>query len=657
MDWRARIVQAEAERDAGEPAIALALHSSDRELRLAGLWALGRIEEVGTATLAAPLLMDADPQVAAAAAFALGQIQGGTAVKAMQAALPYTRAKAATLRALSRAGTASVAADMARLLSDPAPEVRAEAALSLGLLNKRLPEVPAQYSAALVPLLGGPEPAVRFGAAYALARFADPQAAVALVRALGDPDPEVRMWAAVGLGRAGAHPGALDAVMRDPDWRVRAAAATALGASAAASVTEAPHAVARLDALASAAFARVAGEDRLAAGRALHVLRACISAAQVAGPPARRVLEHLEKATWETAHLPAGASADLGRVQCAAAAALDHLDKTARHVLSCGQGVFPQWRRRELWLDLTASQGGPKAGEAIAPYTLNADPKVRAAAMMALGSIVDAFTTEVLLSRLESNDLVVASAALEILLRPDRAGLRPTAFAERAWQVLLRLLAQPDDGLVVGALDGIGGMGEEARPLLGRLRELGTDPRPAVRRRAARARQAIEGTPVPFGRSVGAVSLAPPPRPLPTELVLETTRGQVVLALDGERAPRFTGLLSGLAAQGAYDGLTFHRVVSGFVTQGGCARGDGWGSPGYTVPGETSSNPFVRGAVGIASNGRDTGSMQLFFMHAYHPHLDGNYPWVGRVREGIEVVDALQPDDLILKAWVRSPRR
>jgi peptidyl-prolyl cis-trans isomerase B (cyclophilin B) len=96
--------------------------------------------------------------------------------------------------------------------------------------------------------------------------------------------------------------------------------------------------------------------------------------------------------------------------------------------------------------------------------------------------------------------------------------------------------------------------------------------------------------------------------------------------------------------------------VSDFVVQGGCPRGDGWGGPGYTVEDETSPLPFVRGAVGIATSGRDTGGSQFFIMHSAHPHLDGGYSVVGRVLEGMEVVDALQVDDRILRAQVEATR-
>ncbi len=129
---------------------------------------------------------------------------------------------------------------------------------------------------------------------------------------------------------------------------------------------------------------------------------------------------------------------------------------------------------------------------------------------------------------------------------------------------------------------------------------------------------------------------------------VKTLRGPITIELFGDVAPRTTGTILELVEGRFYDERTFHRIVSDFVAQGGCPRGDGWGGPGYTIEDETSPLPFVRGAVGIATSGRDTGGSQFFIMHAYHPHLDGNYTVVGRVVGGMEAVDALEPDDPIL---------
>ena len=106
-----------------------------------------------------------------------------------------------------------------------------------------------------------------------------------------------------------------------------------------------------------------------------------------------------------------------------------------------------------------------------------------------------------------------------------------------------------------------------------------------------------------------------------------------------------------LAESGFYDGLTFHRVIPGFVIQGGCPKGDGTGGPGYTIKCETSGgNQYHdRGVLSMAHAGRDTGGSQFFICHnrANTAHLDGVHTCLGRVYEGLEVIDQIRAGDVI----------
>ena len=103
-----------------------------------------------------------------------------------------------------------------------------------------------------------------------------------------------------------------------------------------------------------------------------------------------------------------------------------------------------------------------------------------------------------------------------------------------------------------------------------------------------------------------------------------------------------------LASQGFYNGLTFHRVIPGFMIQGGCPKGDGTGGPGYTIKGEFSRNGFandLRHTRGVLSMVRamdpDSAGSQFFIMHEDAPHLDGSYAAFGKVISGIEEVDRI----------------
>lgn len=110
-----------------------------------------------------------------------------------------------------------------------------------------------------------------------------------------------------------------------------------------------------------------------------------------------------------------------------------------------------------------------------------------------------------------------------------------------------------------------------------------------------------------------------------------------------------------LANEGFYNGLTFHRVIPGFVSQGGCPHGLGTGDAGYTIPCETENNPHrhVPGAVSMAHRGKDTGSCQFFIVHEPQPHLDGVHTVFGQVTEGLEHVTAMTQGTVMkeVKVW------
>lgn len=98
-----------------------------------------------------------------------------------------------------------------------------------------------------------------------------------------------------------------------------------------------------------------------------------------------------------------------------------------------------------------------------------------------------------------------------------------------------------------------------------------------------------------------------------------------------------------------YDGKTFHRVIPGFVSQGGCPYGDGSGDLGYTIPCETKNNPHrhVSGALSMAHRGKDTGCCQFFIVHEPQPHLDGVHTVFGKVTDNLEAVLKMRGGDVM----------
>ena len=124
--------------------------------------------------------------------------------------------------------------------------------------------------------------------------------------------------------------------------------------------------------------------------------------------------------------------------------------------------------------------------------------------------------------------------------------------------------------------------------------------------------------------------------------------GRIVCELYPEKAPQSVRNMIALANKGFYDGLIFHRVISGFMIQGGCPKGTGTGGPGYCIKGEFKLNgvknnlSHKRGVVSMArAQSPNSAGSQFFIMHADAKHLDGQYAAFGKVTSGMDVVDAI----------------
>ncbi len=130
---------------------------------------------------------------------------------------------------------------------------------------------------------------------------------------------------------------------------------------------------------------------------------------------------------------------------------------------------------------------------------------------------------------------------------------------------------------------------------------------------------------------------------------IHTTKGTIVIQLKVEDTPGSVANFVKLVQKGFYEGNSFHRVVPAFVAQGGCPRGDGWGSSPETIRSEWPALHYSRGQVGMASAGKDTESCQWFITHNDIPHLDGRYTIFASVISGMEVVDLLEIGDRIDK--------
>jgi cyclophilin family peptidyl-prolyl cis-trans isomerase/HEAT repeat protein len=671
------IAEAEARRAGGvDELIGLAsAGSTDRrdagvQVRARALRGLGRAGgEPARRALAAALATGTGDEATAAAAglgvAAVLDVLDGAAAGEVAAALaaPGSADRAVVVEALGRGGDAGALAVLTAALGDGDPRTRAAAGIALGRLGRRQIALDDAARAALIAASASVDRGTRHGAVYGLSRelrgegaAPDPAVIAALIARIADRDAEIRAVAVAGLGRRG--PVAVAAVspaLLDADWRVVVEAVRALaGAGDDGRDAVAAHLVREHTRLA----------DR-APGASPHPLLEGLRALapHAARPAVRAALTRIAAAR--------GPDLVAGWAQCLALAALARTggaDALAA-VRDCGPGL-PAYHRAALIAEaIGAGAGGEPAARwtALAAIIADADGRASAAALAAVPALWpdlpaasrDAAALAVA-DRLGTSDSGVAGAAAEaigaLLARPDAAAQR----AALVTPLVTRASRPASDPELASTLLGVvaGAKLAEGQALCDRAR---SDAAAVV---AAAARACVTAL---TGTDPGPVATPALPRPpvSPADVLgrtvtwtVETSRGTVVIALEPELAPWHVAAIASLTGRGFYDGLVFHRVVPGFVVQGGDPAGAGWGGPGFSLPSEPAGGQaaggggFERGAVGIADAGRDSGGSQWFVMHGHAPHLEGRYTRIGRVESGMEAVDALVVGDTIVRATV-----
>ena len=147
-------------------------------------------------------------------------------------------------------------------------------------------------------------------------------------------------------------------------------------------------------------------------------------------------------------------------------------------------------------------------------------------------------------------------------------------------------------------------------------------------------------------------------RELLYDVTITTDRGTIAMQLDPRLAPATVNNFVGLARQGYYDGLTFHRVVPEFVVQGGCPEGSGRGGPGYKFADEPVKGQYTRGAVAMANAGPDTNGSQFFIcIDDCTSKLAPSYNLFGYVIEGQDVAESTQVGDVMRKVEIEERDR
>ena len=136
-----------------------------------------------------------------------------------------------------------------------------------------------------------------------------------------------------------------------------------------------------------------------------------------------------------------------------------------------------------------------------------------------------------------------------------------------------------------------------------------------------------------------------------TKAIIKTNKGDITIDFFDNDAPGTVANFVKLVESGFYNGLSFHRVISNFMIQGGCPRGDGTGGPGYSIKCEINPNKHLAGSLSMAHRGKNTGGSQFFICHSPQAHLDGVHTVFGRTQD-IAVVNAIRTGDKMNEAVI-----
>lgn len=670
----------EAERSFGRPRIAdLTLHGSSK-VRARAVRALGRVGDEESLDLLDQLAADGDPTVRTEVIRALG-VAGATR-RASLLATTYRREedhglRKAVLRALGRIGGPSQLGVLTLALREGVPEEKEAAAIAMGLYGRRAINLDDKARKALAAAAQDPNTGVRFGVAYALAREngqEESEKTIRVLKALAkDPDAEVRATAIGGLSTRGRPAKEVYvAALEDDDWRVRLAGVRALAGDSS-NVANREFLAAWL----AREWTVLTSREGLAGPR-IHVvtegLRLIADHARETAVQASAVgLFDASAKFLETESIPEK-RLGAGHVNCLAAAMRVRAGAPLQYLVDCGGGnesELPLYYRQSLVAEvLGAGFGGEPAERAAKLRELAGakDPRVRAAAMTAAGvafarneAVTRKAADALLRAGLSDSEVEVAGAAAEAigaLLAAEDEGVKGASGALVEPLLALANKADPaETELRITLISALTGVAEAVDT----CRAAHDDPVVAVRDAARACVKAATGR--DMGRGTG--SQAPERPPVKPASILgkqvtwtvETTRGEIEIELDPDAAPWHVAVLLRLSDEKLYNDVIWHRVVPGFVSQTGDPTGSGWGGPGFLVPSEPSARSFVRGAVGIAEAGWDTGGSQWFVCHERAPHLDGQYTFVGMVTKGQEVLESLEVGDRVLRTTMAVTRR
>jgi len=637
----ARLLSAEDSRSPDADLFARAASSRDPWIRAKTALACGRVKDPDAGPILEVLLRDADPAVQRAAAFGAGLTGDRNLVPLLAPALDdpdgVTAADAAD--ALGKLGGAEATGALLAAAGRPGRS-RGAAALAL----HRVGEPRVLEALAAVALGPGVRADVRRAAVYSMARRPKSESLPALRAVLRkdetDEDPDSLAWAARAAGLLADAKAVPDLVRLSASTSISVAVQSLLALE---KISSSSRETAAFPSVRTAALRRAGDPVPGVAVAALRLLGRVKGDAEVL----RALEENLRRKGWR------------GQAALVSMARLEGPDSPERVQSLLADAVASDSLEAKLGACETLEFVGDLAVESAgARLLLDGSACVRAAALASLSKRKAPVPLPWLHAALRDPSPSVRAAALEAaapLVDGPAAPLLPAwseAF-ERSFDS-----AEPDD--VVSALDAAASRGEKGRALVAARVD---DREPVVRGKARRlmvetygaARGSFRRMPVATGRTTeDYLTLARMAMTTRAEAEIETSSGAFTVELDFEEAPLTSHQFMSLARRGFFEGLLIHRVVPDFVVQTGDPRGDGTGGPGTSIRDEINPLRYVRGAVGMALSGPDTGGSQWFVALSPQPHLDGGYTVFGKVTSGGAVLDRIEQNDRLVSVRIRE---
>jgi len=635
----------------GQPAVVLPtpdlvklLTDTDARIRRRAAIGIGRVGLHEGLTPLQATLTDADAEVRQAAAFALGLLAQKEAVPALTKTLaedasPLVRGRAA--EALGLIGDAAAAPAIGALvaqamsagvanaippddLSYPlAPEVEA---FRLGLFALTRLKAHDQLAAAVLDANG--QPKIRWWpVAYALQRTGDKRALPALTTFVRGADVYGAAFGARGLGalKDPSSVAVLQPLLLKKDLNPRVLARVVEAAGALGDPALAPPLLTLLD------TPQLDPNIRLAVVVALG---------QVKSPASTDRLMDLIGDPWPT--LRAAALRSLAAIN----------PETAVAVLS-GMDADQDWTVRAAIASALSTVGQGDVVTALVGMLKDSDKRTLPAVLRALARVNAPTLDAILLEHLKTDDVSVRAAAASLIGERKTANGPPALKA--AWTVAQADASENARGAILDALL-VFGPNEAREALTAALKDKDF----GLRLKAAAMLKpiapdvdvaaAVRPAPVRVERAVYETLASPRYSP---HVFLDTAKGSIEIELSVLDAPLTAHNFITLARKGYFNGLRVHRVVSDFVVQDGDPRGDGEGGPGHSIRDELNDLPYLRGTVGMALSGPDTGGSQYFLTISPQPHLDAKYTVFGRVVKGLELLEKIQQWDTVqnVRVW------